>query len=61
VHVADGTAPRASYALGEAADLHTQGRFSLPVQQLFHLAEAADAHRLSEHGHVRGRIVLTIP
>ncbi len=37
----------------------TEGRFSLPVAQSFPFEQAAEAHRLSEGGHVRGKLVLT--
>jgi NADPH:quinone reductase-like Zn-dependent oxidoreductase len=46
-------------ALAKAADLFEQGRFTLPVEQTFPFERAADAHRLSETGHVRGKLVLT--
>jgi NADPH:quinone reductase-like Zn-dependent oxidoreductase len=36
------------------------GRFSLPVAQIFPLAEIAAAHRVSEDGHVRGKLVLLV-
>jgi hypothetical protein len=36
------------------------GRFSLPVAQTFPLAEIAQAHRVSEDGHVRGKLVLLV-
>jgi NADPH:quinone reductase-like Zn-dependent oxidoreductase len=36
------------------------GRFSLPVAQTFPLAEIAEAHRVSEDGHVRGKLVLVV-
>jgi NADPH:quinone reductase-like Zn-dependent oxidoreductase len=52
-----GSDARAVHALGEAAALWQQGRFSLPVQA-FPFSQAADAHRLSEDGHVRGKLVL---
>jgi NADPH:quinone reductase-like Zn-dependent oxidoreductase len=45
-------------ALDEAARLFEQGRFSLPVAQAFRFDQAAEAHRLSESGHVRGKLVL---
>ena len=35
-------------------------RFSLPVAQTFPLAEVAEAHRVSEDGHVRGKLVLVV-
>jgi len=38
----------------------TSGRFSLPVAQTFPLAEIAEAHRVSENGHVRGKLVLVV-
>jgi NADPH:quinone reductase-like Zn-dependent oxidoreductase len=51
-------AERAVEALAEAAELIDAGRFSLPVAQAFRFAEAAEAHRVSEEGHVRGKLVL---
>jgi NADPH:quinone reductase-like Zn-dependent oxidoreductase len=53
-----GGAERALEALDEAAQLIAAGRFHLPVQQTFSFAQAAEAHRLSEDGHVRGKLVL---
>jgi NADPH:quinone reductase-like Zn-dependent oxidoreductase len=46
------------YALAEAADLATADRFSLPVERTFTFAEAAEAHRLSAAGHVRGKLAI---
>ncbi|MDV6012314.1 NADP-dependent oxidoreductase [Haloechinothrix sp. LS1_15] len=43
--------------LGRLAD---EGRLSVEVQQTFPLAQAADAHRLLEGGHVRGKVALTV-
>jgi NADPH:quinone reductase-like Zn-dependent oxidoreductase len=51
---------RAWYALGQAAELIEAGRFSLPVAQTFPLEQIAEAHALSETGHVRGKLVLLI-
>ena len=51
-------AERALEALPEAAALIEKGRFSLPVAQTFRFEQAADAHRASEEGHVRGKLVL---
>ncbi|HEX4011738.1 MAG TPA: NADP-dependent oxidoreductase [Solirubrobacteraceae bacterium] len=53
-------APRAWYALDDAIDLMRAGDFSMPVAHTFPLAEIGEAHRLSETGHVRGKLVLTI-
>jgi NADPH:quinone reductase-like Zn-dependent oxidoreductase len=51
---------RAWYALAEVGGLVDAGRFSLPVAQTFPLEQIADAHRLSEGGHVRGKLVLLV-
>jgi NADPH:quinone reductase-like Zn-dependent oxidoreductase len=50
----------AFHSLAEAGELIEAGRFWLPVDRTFPLAEIAQAHRASEHGHVRGRLVLVI-
>ncbi len=52
------TKPIAWHALGLAAELYEAGRFSQPVAQTFPLEDAAAAHRLSEDGHVRGKLIL---
>jgi NADPH:quinone reductase-like Zn-dependent oxidoreductase len=44
-------------ALGALAD---EGVLTVEVAQTFDLADAADAHRASEAGHVRGKIVVTV-
>jgi NADPH:quinone reductase-like Zn-dependent oxidoreductase len=51
---------RAWHALATAADLIEAGRFSLPVAQTFPLEQIAEAHTLSETGHVRGKLVLLV-
>jgi len=51
---------RAWYALREVGELIEAGRFSLPVAQTFPLEQIAEAHRLSEGGHVRGKLVLLV-
>jgi NADPH:quinone reductase-like Zn-dependent oxidoreductase len=58
VRVSTGGGPRAWAALGQAAELYEQGRFVLPVAQEFPFADAAEAHRVSADGHVRGKLVL---
>ena len=55
---AGGGEARSWDALAKAADLFEQGRFSLPVAQSFPFDQAAEAHRVSEGGHVRGKLVL---
>jgi len=59
VHVSGGGSsdPNADYALADAAELAAAGKFSLPVTT-FPLADAAEAHRQSQDGHVRGKLVL---
>jgi len=58
VKVTGGAEGRAPGALEEAAALIEAGRFSLPVAEAFPFDRAADAHRASEGGHVRGKLVL---
>ena len=47
-------------ALREAVKAVDHGTVTLPIAQTFPLEQAADAHRLSETGHVRGKIILTL-
>jgi NADPH:quinone reductase-like Zn-dependent oxidoreductase len=58
VRVTTGGDGRAWQALGQAADLYAEGAFRLPVAETFAFAQAAEAHRRSESGHVRGKLVL---
>jgi NADPH:quinone reductase-like Zn-dependent oxidoreductase len=50
----------AVHGLAAAAALAREGRFTVPLAAVHPLAEAAQAHRLSETGHARGKIVLTV-
>ena len=52
--------PRRWDALDHAATLAEQGRFELPVQQTFALEDVVAAERLSQAGHLRGKLVLTV-
>jgi NADPH:quinone reductase-like Zn-dependent oxidoreductase len=58
VRVSGGDITRALHGLTEAARLWEAGRFSLPVERTFSFAEAAEAHRLSAAGHVRGKLAI---
>jgi NADPH:quinone reductase-like Zn-dependent oxidoreductase len=60
VRFSSGDAGRALHALAEIGELIESGRFSPPVAQTFSLAEIAEAHRASEDGQVRGRLVLVV-
>jgi NADPH:quinone reductase-like Zn-dependent oxidoreductase len=60
VRFSSGDAGRAVHALAEIGELIESGRFSLPVAQTFPLAEIAEAHRVSQDGHVRGKLVLVV-
>jgi NADPH:quinone reductase-like Zn-dependent oxidoreductase len=51
---------RAVHALREIGELIEAGRFTLPVAQTFPLEQIGEAHRVSETGHVRGKLVLLI-
>jgi NADPH:quinone reductase-like Zn-dependent oxidoreductase len=50
----------AFHALADIGELIESGRFCLPVERIFPLADIAEAHRVSEDGHVRGRLVLLV-
>ena len=47
-------------ALRGLADLVDQGRLRVHVQETFPFERIADAHRLIERGHLRGKAVLTV-
>jgi NADPH:quinone reductase-like Zn-dependent oxidoreductase len=47
--------------LDALARLADEGRLRVEVARVMPLDEIADAHRLSEEGHVRGKVVVTIP
>ncbi|WP_427925186.1 NADP-dependent oxidoreductase [Streptomyces sp. cg40] len=47
-------------ALRGLVDLVEQGRLRVHVQQTFPFERVADAHRLLEAGHLRGKLVLTV-
>jgi NADPH:quinone reductase-like Zn-dependent oxidoreductase len=58
VRFSSGDAGRAVHAIAGIGELIESGRFWLPVAQTFPLAEVAQAHRVGEQGHVRGKLVL---
>jgi NADPH:quinone reductase-like Zn-dependent oxidoreductase len=60
VRFSSGDAGRAVHALAGIGELIESGRFSLPVAQTFQLADVAEAHRVSEGGHMRGKLVLLV-
>jgi len=60
VRFSRGDAGRAVHALAEIGELIESGRFSLPVARTFPLAEIAQAHRVGEDGHLRGKLVLVV-
>jgi NADPH:quinone reductase-like Zn-dependent oxidoreductase len=49
---------RAARAVRDIINLIETGQFSIPVARTFPLEEIAEAHRLSETGHVRGKLIL---
>jgi NADPH:quinone reductase-like Zn-dependent oxidoreductase len=58
VKVTGGGDARAPEALDEAAALFEAGGLQMPIAQRFTFDQAADAHRVSQEGHVRGKLVL---
>ncbi|GAB3458350.1 NADP-dependent oxidoreductase [Streptomonospora sediminis] len=61
VHFSGGGTGRAPLqeVFAEVLPLMQQGRLHLPIEQAFPLEETARAHRRSEEGHLRGKIVIT--
>ena len=57
---ADPATVRALHALKDIGELIEAGRFTLRVAQTFPLDQIAEAHRLSESGHARGKLVLLV-
>ncbi len=51
---------RAWHALADAAELIEAGRLRMPVAQTFPLSDIAEAHRISESGHPRGKLVVIV-
>ena len=51
---------RAVHALRDVGALIESGRFSLPIQETFGLDQIGEAHRVSEGGHVRGKLVVLV-
>jgi len=60
VRFSSGDAGRALHALAEIGELIESGRFSIPVARTFPLADVAEAHRVGERGHARGKLVLLV-
>jgi NADPH:quinone reductase-like Zn-dependent oxidoreductase len=61
VRMTSGSEGRSFHALGQAAQLFEEKGLSMPVAETLALEQAARAHRLSQDGHVRGKLVLTVP
>lgn len=53
-------ADRTVQALNAALGLHEAGLLQMPIHRTYPLEEAAEAQRASEHGHLTGKIVLTV-
>ncbi len=60
VRFSNGFQGHAFHALAEIGTLVEAGLFWLSVERTYPLDEISQAHRVSEHGHVRGRLVLVI-
>jgi len=56
----DATSGNPSAALQEIANLAATGQLTIPVSETFPLERIADAHALSQSGHVRGKLVVTL-
>jgi NADPH:quinone reductase-like Zn-dependent oxidoreductase len=58
VRFTTGAEGRAFYILEEAANLFVQGKFELSIAQVWPFSQLGEAHRVSESGHVRGKLVV---
>lgn len=56
-----GGQPDGRHGLATAAELSSQGRFRVPLQHVFPMARAAEAHAAAEHGPRQGKIALIAP
>jgi NADPH:quinone reductase-like Zn-dependent oxidoreductase len=56
-----GGEPNGCHGLAVGAALFEEGRFRVPLREVFPLAEAAAAHALAVRGPRRGKIVLSVP
>lgn len=55
-----GGEPGFEHSLADAVQDVANGLVSVPIEATFPLEQGAEAHRLSETGHARGKIVLTL-
>ena len=61
MHFSNGfTDGHAFASMASIGELIETGRFWLPVERTFPLEAIAEAHRVSERGRVRGRLVLVV-
>ncbi|TWV29533.1 NADP-dependent oxidoreductase [Streptomyces misionensis] len=58
VRMISADAEGAGQRIGAAAALAAEGRLTVPIAATYSLEEAAEAHRVSEQGHVRGKLVI---
>ncbi|MFG1843015.1 NADP-dependent oxidoreductase [Micromonospora sp. NPDC049175] len=52
--------PDGRHGLRTAAELFTEGRFTVPIEAAFPIQKATDAHDTAEHGSPRGKIVMIV-
>jgi NADPH:quinone reductase-like Zn-dependent oxidoreductase len=55
-----GNDPRGFYALADAVRMSAEDRLRLPVARTFTLDKVGEAQRISQDGHVRGKLVVVI-
>lgn len=53
-----GEAPTGAYGLAVVAKLADDGAYTVPVHATFALYQAGEAHRISEAGHLSGKLIL---
>ena len=60
VRLSSGMEGRSLQALAQATQLFEEGKFSMPIARTFPLARAGEAHTISQGGHLRGKLILTV-
>jgi len=58
VKLSHGDEPRAVEGMSEAVELYERAQFVVHIEHTFSFRDAAQAHRRSEAGHVRGKLIL---
>jgi NADPH:quinone reductase-like Zn-dependent oxidoreductase len=59
-HLVDASSGNPSAALQEIANLAADGNLTIPIMETFPMERIAEAHELSQGGHVRGKLIIKL-